>query len=192
LLKDDALNYVLPLFLAEVIHQDGSHYPPATLRQLIVALQKHLEIIRCPRKLLLDYKFKSIQNALDMVMKRSAAKGTGLEQRQATVISEAMEDILWERGLFGDHDGQTLLNTMVYVLGLQFALRGRDEHRRLRHKPLQICIKVSEDGRRYLEYREVCYVVCLHLCVVSRVVNIIIIAVVVMSELVVYKMCLFT
>jgi len=192
LLNDDELNYVLPLFLAEVVKQDGSHYPPATLRQLVVALQKHLEIIGCPRKLLVDDKFKSIQNALDMVMKRSAAKGTGLEHRQATVISEAMEDVLWERGLLGDQDGQTLLNTMVYVLGLHFALRGRDEHRRLRHKPSQICVKVSEDGRRYLEYREVCDLVCLHSCVVSRVVNIIIIAVVIMSELVVYKMCVFT
>ena len=99
---------------------------------------------------------------------------------------------MWERGLLGDQDSQTLLNAMVYVLGLHFALRGHNEHRRLRHKPSQICVKVSEDGQRYLEYREVCYLVCLHSYVVSRVVNIIIIAVVVMSELVVYKMCVFT
>ena len=79
MLNDDEVNYVLTLFLAEVVKQDGSHYPPATLQQLVVALQKHWQIIGCPRKLLLDDKFKSIRNALDMVMKRSAAKGTGLE-----------------------------------------------------------------------------------------------------------------
>jgi len=31
LLSDDELNYVLPLFIAEVVKKDGSVFPPATL-----------------------------------------------------------------------------------------------------------------------------------------------------------------
>jgi len=31
LLSDDELNYVLPLFIAEVVKKDGSAFPPATL-----------------------------------------------------------------------------------------------------------------------------------------------------------------
>jgi hypothetical protein len=47
----------------------------------------------------------------------------------------------------------TLLNTIVYLFGLHFALRGRDEHRRLRRS--QLTIRTGQDGRRYLEYQEV-------------------------------------
>jgi hypothetical protein len=66
-----------------------------------------------------------------------------------------MEDKLWEMGLLGDSDPSTLLNTMIYVLGLHFALRGRDEHRRLRSS--QLTVRAAHDGRRYLEYREVSF-----------------------------------
>ena len=114
MLTDDELNYVVPLFLTEVVKKDGSLYPAATLRQLVVALQKHLEIIGRSDKLLSDVKFKRIQDSLDVVMKRSAANGTGLDHRQATVISEDMENVLWERGLLGDQNAQTLLNAIVY------------------------------------------------------------------------------
>jgi Domain of unknown function (DUF3504) len=64
-----------------------------------------------------------------------------------------MEEKLWNMGLLGDSDPATLLNTMVYVFGLHFALRGRDEHRRLR--PSQLTLRTANDGRRYIEYREV-------------------------------------
>jgi hypothetical protein len=64
-----------------------------------------------------------------------------------------MENKLWDDGLLGDSDPRTLLNTMVYVFGLHFALRGRDEHRRLR--PAQLTVRTADDGRRYVEYREV-------------------------------------
>lgn len=63
-----------------------------------------------------------------------------------------MENKLWEMGILGDSDPTTLVNTMVYVFGLHFALRGRDEHRRLR--PSQLTIRAANDGRRYVQYRE--------------------------------------
>jgi len=63
-----------------------------------------------------------------------------------------MEDTLWNMGLLADSDPRKLLDTMVYVFGLHFALRGRDEHRRLR--PSQLTVRTAADGRRYIEYRE--------------------------------------
>lgn len=58
-------------------------------------------------------------------------------------------------GILGESDPRTLFNTIVYVFGLHFALRGRDEHRRLR--PSQLTIRTAHDGRRYLEFREVSF-----------------------------------
>jgi len=155
LMDDDELNYALPLFLAEVLKKDGSMYPPATLRGIVLSLQKHLEINGRHVKFLTDTKFKPVRDTLDAVMKRSASMGLGMNHRQATVITTDMENELWDRGLLGDHNPQVLLDTMVYIIGLHFALRGRDEHRRLRFNPPQITVHTSSDGRRYLEYREV-------------------------------------
>jgi Domain of unknown function (DUF3504) len=87
-------------------------------------------------------------------MKQRAKLGMGLEKRQALVITVAMEDILWCKRLLGDHDPSTLLHTVLYLLGLHLALRGRAEHRRLRHRPSQITVKTDENNVRYLEYRE--------------------------------------
>lgn len=107
-------------------------------------------------KFLSDDKFKPIQNTLDALMKQGARDGLGLNKRQAAIITEEMEDELWAQGLLGDSNPRTLLNTVVYVLGLHFALRGRDEHRRLRNKPSQLTVQMGKDGRRYVQYQEVC------------------------------------
>ena len=69
-----------------------------------------------------------------------------------------MENILWERGLLDNGDPGTLLHMTVYVLGLHFAVRGRNEHRRLClcHEPSQSSVQLDGNGYRFLEYREVC------------------------------------
>ncbi len=48
------LAYSLPLSIAEVWKSDASVYPPATLRQLRLALQKYLEIDGRVKKFLSD------------------------------------------------------------------------------------------------------------------------------------------
>jgi len=158
LMDDDELNYALPLFLAEVLKKDGSVYPPATLRAIVLSLQKHLEMIGRDVRFLTDTKFKPVRDTLDARMKWSASLGLGVNHRQTAVITTDMENELWDRELLGDHSPQVLLDTMVYIVGRHFALRGRDELRRLRFNPPQITVHTSSDGRRYLEYHEVCTV----------------------------------
>ena len=43
---------------------------------------------------------------------------------------------------------------MFYYVGLCFALRGGDEHRRLRHNPGQIQLHEPHDAPKYLVYTE--------------------------------------
>jgi hypothetical protein len=62
LMSDDELNYSLPMFLTEVTKKDGSDYPPATLRDLILSLQKFMEIIGRIVKFLSDDKFRDISD----------------------------------------------------------------------------------------------------------------------------------
>ena len=60
-----------------------------------------------------------------------------------------MENQLWDQGLLGDCDPQILLNMMVYLFGQHFALR------RIPFKNSQVTMRMTNNGRCYLEYREV-------------------------------------
>ena len=78
-----------------------------------------------------DTEFRHFQNVLDMTCKESASAGIGCHRRQAEVISNDEEEILWSRGLLGDSSPQTLIDTLLYLNGLHFALRSGKEHRTL-------------------------------------------------------------
>ena len=52
-------------------------------------------------------------------------KATGNYQRQkAEVVKPQHEDLLWEKGLLGDHNPNVLLDTVVCYIGVYFAIRG--------------------------------------------------------------------
>ena len=81
-------------------------------------------------------------------------KATGMFQRvKAKVVSNDNEDLLWTGGLLGDHNPKALLDTMVYYIGLYFAIRG-GEHRKIRHSPSQLCLYEPEGQKPYIVYSE--------------------------------------
>ena len=75
-------------------------------------------------------------------------------KKQANIISVEQEEMLWSKGLLGKNNPQSLLDALIYVFGLNFALRGGDEHRRLRAVNSQITLNTSKSGLLYLEYVE--------------------------------------
>lgn len=93
--------------------------------------------------------------SLDAAMKEASAEGLGGAKRQAEVISLEEEILLWSKAILGEQSPQQLLDTVLYLLGLYFALRGGKEHRRLRRMVSQITTRIdSKTGWKYLEYRE--------------------------------------
>ena len=93
-------------------------------------LQPYLRIKGREVSLLNDQNFREVQNALDAVMRERAKKGLGLTTKRVDIISYAQED-LWEKGLLGYQEPQPLLNSMVFLIGINFALHSVDEHRQL-------------------------------------------------------------
>jgi hypothetical protein len=121
------VNYSICRFITEVRRVDGAEYPGDTIRSLVIMLQLYLEVCGNAYKLLIDDRFAQIRNSLDNVRKSRARSGIGVTKRQAEIITVEEKDIL------GTGDPKTLLRTIFYVVGLNFALRGGEEHRSLRH-----------------------------------------------------------
>ena len=101
-----------------------------------------------------DPEFVDFKSTLDGEMKRLQSLGMGSKKRQAEPISVTEEEKLWEMGLLGDKNPQTLLDTMVFYNGLYFALRSGKEHRALRMNSSQIQLIEKEGERPYLIYTE--------------------------------------
>ena len=64
------------------------------------------------------------------------------------------EDLLWAKGLLGGETPKMLLDTVVYYIGLYFALRSGREHRLLKHSPCQVEVVKKSGERPYLLYHE--------------------------------------
>ena len=152
----EEMQFWLCRFVLEVRKVDGEHYCPSTLYQLCCGLLRHLRN-NCNQvdvNIFEDREFYQFQSTLDAEMKRLNANGKYIEKRQAQSISIADEKYLWEQGLLGEHSPQALLDTMVYLTGLYFALRSGNEHRRLRHSPSQLQLVEPPNDRSYIIYRE--------------------------------------
>ena len=76
----------------------------------------------------------------------------GVKKRQAEPITVEEENKLWEKGVLGESDPQTLLDTVLFLCGIHFALRSGQEHRSL--KLSQFELQIDEDGSSFLLYTE--------------------------------------
>ena len=77
----------------------------------------------------------------------------GIKLKKAQPLTND-EDVLWQKGALGEHTPQCLLDTLIFYIGMNFALRSGDEHRRLRFHPCQVEAKQDEKGQQYLLYIE--------------------------------------
>ena len=64
-------------------------------------------------------------------MKRLKAGGAELQKRRVDPITFEEEEMLWKKALLGTSSPQALLDTMVCMCGVYFALRSSKEHRDL-------------------------------------------------------------
>ncbi len=101
-----------------------------------------------------DREFAGFRQSLDAEMKRLQSKGIGSEHKQAEPFTIEEEEMLWQNKILGDHTPEALLNSIIYMNGVYFALRSGDEHRQLRHNPCQIQVVERTGERPYLRYTE--------------------------------------
>jgi hypothetical protein len=90
--------------------------------------------------------------ALDASMKISTREGCNLRKSVSEAISLDEEEELWTKGFLGADDPDQLRNTLFYLNGLHFALRGGDEHANLMISQFEIDLV---DGKRVLRYKDI-------------------------------------
>ncbi len=123
---------------------------------IVVMLQLHFKRQQKTWKLLDDPTFCCIRNMLDNLMKRRSLDRVTKPIKAAEPITLEDEETLWGMHILGEESPDQLRDTVLFLVGLTFALRGGKEHRALRAPGFepQIVMKKNEKGVRYLEYRE--------------------------------------
>ena len=154
-LDKQGLQYWLSRFLMEIRTKKGAEYAPNSLHHIVSGIMRHLRQ-NCGRPdidFFKDHEFADFRASLDAEMKRLQSAGVGSVRKQAEPICLEEEELLWEKKLLGDHSPDALLNTMVFMNGLYFALRSGGEHRQLCHNPCQIELCEPRNERSFLRYR---------------------------------------
>ena len=151
-MNETDLDKIIGMFVQQVRKRNGELYPGKTLYELVVSLQKHLEINQRHLSLIDRSDFPSIYYALDVSMKNSAKSGIGLTTKQAEPITSEQENELWEKGVLGLQNPQSLQNALFFMVGMHFALRGGKSHRELTID--NFSIKCDQQGNKFLLYVE--------------------------------------
>lgn len=150
-MSDEEISKTISFFVAEVRNKSGDDYRPNSLYEIVCAIQHKM---RHDGRFInfFDYdRFYEMRSILDSKMKELSARGMGIERKRADIITEAQEEEMWSKGFLGRDTPQKLLDTLLFQLGLHFALRARQEHRNLRVGTYsQISISMDASGTRYL------------------------------------------
>ena len=90
---------------------------------------------------------------VDNLMKELIAKGKGVVV-SASPITNAMEEEMLQTGILGEHNPKQLCETLLFLIGINFALRGGEEHKTL-HRPSfnpQIVVSTDTESIKCLKY----------------------------------------
>ena len=151
LLSVDEINYWLSKFCVDVRQKNGEEYRHEVLYSLFCALNR---VIRESHRNLVLFKspeVKPFQDVLDGRLKALQSIQNPFRNK-ADAVSVNEEEKLWITGALGTHSPGVLLDTLVFLAGKIFALRGGQEHRSLTRESFEF--DTMEDGKSIVTYRE--------------------------------------
>ena len=96
------LSYCLKYFIADARKQDGSKYPPKSLKEIFAMIQHYMNY-DCKRNwsFFKDPEFSDARNQLDAEMRLSAVEGNARPPKRAENIPLSDEEDLWKKGIQG-------------------------------------------------------------------------------------------
>ena len=120
----ETIQHWLSHFVTEIRKNNGLECPPNTLYHVVSGIMRHMRY-NCGRPELDFFKdpsFSEFRASLDAEMKRLQSTGIGSVKKQAEPLTLKEVELLWQKKLLGDHNPKSLLNMMVFMNGLHFAL----------------------------------------------------------------------
>ena len=108
-----------------------------------MSIQKYFNQNDVPWKLIEDPEFIEVRTVLDNVMKERAMQNVGMIKKQAEFISLDYENELWRSGVLGEGTPDRLRDTVLFILGINLALRAGDEHHELRRNSPEMPSQLS-------------------------------------------------
>ena len=149
----DELQADLCDLIVEIRKENGEQYPPSSMYDLISGLSLYLEREHGFTNKLVSGAFRSVRNTLDNIMKERTAEGVGGRPERDPILEEH-EQLLWEKGILGEDSPDKLRQTVFFLIGVRFGLRGLKEQYDLRRYPDSQINIVKIDGKDALVYRE--------------------------------------
>ena len=114
-LTEHTLQHSLCMFIPEVTKvKSGEDYPGKTLYEMIIAIQKYLNVNQLPWKLIDGNSFTNVKTVLANTMKERAEQNIGMVQYQAQYISTEFECALWKMGVLGEDTPDKLRSTVLF------------------------------------------------------------------------------
>ena len=102
--------------------------------------------------------FEDLRIVLDNIMKERCAENIGTTRKQADLISYEYEEEMWQKNILGEDNPDKLRSTVLFLLGINLALRAVDEHYLLRRdmpeKRSQISFENNSKGVKCVVFRE--------------------------------------
>lgn len=122
----------IPKFIAEVRKPDGSKYKSSSLCNIYAGLNRYITSEIDPESnLYRSPQFLKCNQTVDGII-RNLQSQEPTHKKQAQYITPDLESNLWEKGVMGDDTPSKLLNTLLFMCGKYFGLRGGDELRNIR------------------------------------------------------------
>ena len=155
MMQRNSASVCVVLCSGEARREDGDRYPASTIRCLLSAINRILRANNAPFSMLdkQDIRFKPLLLTIDSVCCELYKDGIGVVRNSAMAISVEHKDAFCEQGLLGDSSSRVLCLTVFFYVGMQFCLRGVQEHHDL--VPVQF-VRYPSDVSHYNE--EVYYV----------------------------------
>ncbi len=85
-------------------------------------IHRHMASEGNPIDFFKDDVFRTLKTTVDTTMQDTCAKGIGIKRRQAQIIYQDNEDILWERDILGTTTPRALVDTMFWINGIHVGL----------------------------------------------------------------------
>ncbi|CAB4045682.1 Hypothetical predicted protein, partial [Paramuricea clavata] len=126
-IPSNELNLLLCKFFMTITKKDGSVYEPSSLTSFQRSIQRHLNFSNSTLNIFKDVEFAKSRDVL-LARKRQLVEthAKGNRPQACRALTEEEEELLFDKGLFGDHEPETLQRTVWWTLSLHFGFRARD------------------------------------------------------------------